>query len=241
MSPSRLVVALEPDEDSLLLVEGYARLAAELRRDLLALLVEDAELDAALALPFARIQSRRAAGDAVIGPSSARHALSVFRRRMETRMGEACRRLAVSWRLDVAGALPIPVAGDILVFGPRGPRATRRIVSPATAACPVVLLRPTGRSVVVLYEGSPESLMLGAAVARRERLPISILAWAETPEAAERLAWQARIEAGAGDVVALVDDGKALARSLAAMRPRAVVVDPCNASIRLDSIVAALG
>jgi hypothetical protein len=234
MSPARLVVALEPDEDSLLLVEGYARLAAELQRELVALVVEDAALGAAMALPFGRIQPRRATADAEFGPSTARHALRVFRARIEGRMAEACRQLGVRWSFAVAHHAP--AAGDILVYGPRGPAAG----APPAAACPVILSRATGRTVVVLYEGSAETLTLGNALARRERLPLSVLAVADDPGTASRLAVEAAALGHPAQLVTLQGGGEPLARLLAAARPRAVIVDACNSSIRLAGVVAAL-
>ncbi len=235
---SRLVVALEPDEDSLSLVEGYARLAAELRRELVALLLEDPGFGHAMALPFARLQPRMG-GEATQGPVGARHALKVLRTRIESRMADVGRRLEVRWQVGVAVSLPQPAQGDILVLGMRRPPEL------PPAACPVVLQRRTGRAVVVLYEGTPETLTLGAAVARRERLPVAVLTWAADAATAERFAMEAAALFGAERVTALVDGGSAapggpLAR-LTALRPRAVVVDACNASVRLGAVMAALG
>ena len=236
MMPARLVVALEPDEDSLSLVEGYARLAAELRRELVALLMEDTGFTQALALPFARLQPRMSAAHADIGPSTARHALRVFRGRVESRLDQACRRLEVRWQLSVAGALPEPAAGDIMVFGPRGPRPGMA----APAACPVVLLRRAGHGMVVLYEGTADTLTLAEAGGTPERLPVTVLAWAEDATKAARFAGEAAAIFGHDAVMALVDDGGSPLAILAGLRPRAVVVDACNASIRLTAILDAL-
>lgn len=240
MSPPRLVVALEPDEDSLSLVEGYARLAAELRRELVALLLDDPGFGIAMALPFARLQPRTVA-QAELGPSGARRALEVLRARIEGRLGEVGRRLEVRWQVSVAGSLPQPAQGDILVLGIRSPRQDL-----PRAACPVVLRRRTGRSVVVLYEGTPDTLTLGAAVARREGLPATVLTWAADAVMAERLAAEAAAVFGADYVasmpgVAAEDPASAPLARLAALRPRAVVVDACNASVRLGAIMAVLG
>jgi hypothetical protein len=234
---SRLLVALEPDEDSLWLIEGYARLAAELHRDLVALLLDDAGLDHAMALPFARLQPLQAVGYAEVGPSTARHALRVFRRRIEGRIGEVCQRLEVRWQLTVSAALPEPIAGDILVFGPRA----RRAVGISAQACPVVLMRRTGRALAVLYEGTPETLTLAAAVARRERLPVTVLVKGDGAASTAHFAAEAAAAFGADSVTKLAGTDADLLAKLSGLRPRAVVVDACNASIRLDVIVTALG
>lgn len=232
MIPSRLVVALEPDEDELDLLEGYARLAAELRRELVALLLDDPGFGHALSLPFVRLQPRSGGIAARIDPTAARHAFRLFRARAESRLGDVCRRLAVRWQLSVAGALPVPDAGDILVLGPRGARGGL----PERTACPVVLLRRNGRSVVVIYQGSAATLELAAAVARRERLPVAVLVPIGDASVAARLEAEAAMAFGVGSVQLA---GRSLA-ALAALRPRAVVVDACDPSLRLGDILAAL-
>ncbi|HMR30834.1 MAG TPA: hypothetical protein PKA13_14490 [Geminicoccaceae bacterium] len=229
---ARLVVALEPDEDDLALLEGYARLAAELRRELVALLVDDPGFGHALALPFVRLQPRMATAPGELGPGAARRALELFRARAERRLVEACRGLEVSWRLSVVAALPPPGVGDILVFGPRGAGAGL----PKHAACPIVLRRRTGRSIAVVYEGTAETLELAATVARRERLPVAVLVVAEDAAVAARLAAEASAAFGADS---LLPADRPLA-TLAALRPRAVVLDACNASLRLADVAAAL-
>lgn len=233
---TRLLVTIEPDEDSLSLIEGYARLAAELHRDLVTLLLDDAGLEQAMALPFSRLQPLRAAGHAEVGPSTARHALRVFRRRMESRLGEVCRRLEVRWQLVESAKPPEPAAGDIVAFGPRA----RHRAGASAPACPVVLMRRTGRVLAVIYEGTPETLTLAAAVARRERLPVAVLAKADDAASAAKFAIEAAAAFGNQSVAMPAGDAELL-RRLAELRPRAVVVDACNASVRLDAVVAALG
>ena len=234
MTAARLVVALEPDEEDLALLEGYARLAAELRRELVALLLDDPGFGHALSLPFVRLQPRTAAVAAEIGPSAARHALKLFRARAESRLGEACGRLEVRWQLSVAGSLPVPGSGDILVLGPRGGRAGL----PGGTACPVVLVRRTGRSIAVLHGGTAGTLELAAALARREHLPVAVLIPERDAAAARRLAAEAAAAFGPASLVP--GSGTDALAKLAALRPRAVVVDACDASLRLADVMAAL-
>lgn len=231
MIPSRLVVALEQDEDELDLLEGYARLAAELRRELVALLLDDPGFGHALSLPFVRLQPRSGGIAAQIAPTAARHAFRLFRARAESRLGDVCRRLEVRWQLTVAGALPVPDADDILVLGPRGARGGL----PERTACPVVLLRRSGRSIVVVYRGQASTLELAAAVARREGLPVAVLVPVDDASVAARLEAEAATAFAGGARLA----GRSLT-ALAALRPRAVVVDACDPSLRLADILAAL-
>ena len=245
MASSRLLVTLEAAEDSLALLEGYSRLAAALQRELVGVLVADPALRHAAALPFTRIQSLRSGMAAQLDPASTDRALRVFARRVEARLAETCGRLQVRWSLQLAeGTLAASALaeGDVLALGPRLPPAE---AAPA-AACPVLLMRRSGRSLVVVYEGGRATLELARAVAERERLPLSVVAVARTRPKAARLAEEARtVLAGLGspdvETQGLIDrDGGGLPALVAAREPRAVVLDACRTEARLPELVAAL-
>ena len=102
-------------------------------------------------------------------------------------------------------------------------------------------MRRTGRALAVLYEGTPETLTLAAAVARRERLPVTVLVKGDGAASTAHFAAEAAAAFGADSVTKLAGTDADLLAKLSGLRPRAVVVDACNASIRLDVIVTALG
>jgi hypothetical protein len=230
---ARLLVALDAAEDTLAMLEGFARLAAGLQRELVGLLVDDPGAAYAAALPFTRLVSRGAPTEGVFDLATTRRAMRVFARRLEERLAETCGRYQVRWsfRIMQGGLAAAGLAeGDILVFGPRGPAAGEG--APA-APCPMVLMRSRGRTVVVLYEGGGETVRLGRAIADRERLRLVVLALSgEAPRATAG-------EVAEIEILDAVDD-ETLRQRIAAARPRTVVLDACGASVRWPAAVAGL-
>lgn len=231
---ARLLVALDAAEETLAMLEGFTRLAAGLQRELVGLLLEDPALASAAALPFTRLMSQRGPGESALDPATTQRAMRVFARRVQEQLAALCGRHKVPWSFRVmrGGLAEAGLAeGDVLVLGPHG----RALGAGApAAACPMVLMRASGRAVVVLHEGSPETIRLGREIAERERLALRVLVLAGEPPGADLVGPAAMVDALAG----VADE--ALRQRIAAAVPRAVVLDACSATLRWPSAAAAL-
>jgi hypothetical protein len=188
----------------------------------------------AAALPFTRLVSRGVPAETAFDITTTRRAVRVFARRVQERLAESCGRHQVRWsfRIVEGGLAEAGLGeGDILAFGPRGPGLGE---ATPTATCPMVLMRATGRAVVVLYEGGEETIRLGRAIAECERLKLVVLVLSgEVPGAAATGPDSETVDIGE------TDDGL-LRQRIAAVRPRAVVLDACSATQRWPAVVAAL-
>ncbi len=232
----RLLVALEPAEDSLALIETATRLAAALERELVGLLVADPGLEAAAALPFTRLQPLRGLGPAPFDRPDLERALRAFLRLAERRLAAACARRSVRWSLTVAAdasAVSSLREGDLLVLGPRIPPGG--LAGPPTS--PIVVLRPGGRSVLLVLAGGDGLLEVARLTAAREGLPLVVVLWGAAashglpPELGLRSAEVVRVSAS--DTIGL----RAVLRRHA---PAILFLDACAAAPGLSSLLAAL-
>lgn len=243
---ARLLVALTAEESSLGLLDVCSGLAAALGRELVGLVVADPDLADAAALPFTRLQPLRGLGPEEFSTAATNRALRAFARHAEQRLASACARLEVRWSMSVIPAEPTQATAgetDLLVVGPRMPRT----LGAMAAACPILILRRTGRSVVAVHEWGSDVLRLGALVATRERLPLVIVATGTGPEEASRNAADAAAASDAlglpgTQIVELVAaDSSALADLVAEHAPLAVCLDPCSDPGRLIAMLRRLG
>lgn len=231
----RLLVALEAAEDSLALIETATRLAAALERELVGLLVADPGLAAAAALPFTRLQPLRGADPTQFDRPDMDRALRAFTRLAERRLAAACARRSVRWSLTVAtGRTPLPPGeGDLLVVGPRPPPG-ELVTAPA---CPIVILRPRGRSVLLVDAGDAGLLALASRTAARERLPLVIVLWG----AEARPGRTADPETARCELVHVREgDALGLATAIRHHAPAILFLDACRSGPELAVVLAAL-
>ncbi len=245
---SRLVVAIGGDEDSLRTVEAAVRLAARLRREMLALFIEDADLLAAASLPFARMVSSGAFEEAGLDVVSTRRAMRVVAERARLALARSAEAQRIHWSFEIlAGGLAEArlEASDILALGTRLRRAAAGQRPSRPPPCPVVLIGRGWGPVLVVYDGGGDALDLGAGLAIDGRLPLVVLALAAGLASAEdrmeearrrlgRVAPQVAIEALASDDPSLLEE------AIAGHAPSLVVLDTCRSQERLEAAVAAL-
>lgn len=139
--PARLLLAMEPFEVGSL---DIARaLAAELRAELNALFVEDANLLRIAALPCTREIGRFSGVVRALEPHDLERQMRTQAERVRETVSRAARELGVPWTFEVArGRLEDELArafvdADLAVFGRMPARAAARAPSPVRRAAPV--------------------------------------------------------------------------------------------------------
>jgi hypothetical protein len=202
----RVLVALDPCDVDPADFEASARLAAGLKAELVALFVEDSNLIAAAALPFARLIPAGCRELAALDAAAMRRAIRVAEGRAREQFSTVARRWRLDWSFEVtelgraAEVMARLRSEDFLTLS--GTSGRRAVVSRRTAAvraeraaCPVMLLRREGRRgqpVAVLYEGEDSTLALGRDLAQIYESPLLVLV------AGEDDARRAEREAAAG-------------------------------------------
>jgi hypothetical protein len=160
-------------------------------------------------------------------------ALRAFARLAERRLAAACARRSVRWSLTVATSrAPVPPGeGDLLVVGPRPPPG-ELVTAPR---CPIVILRPIGRSVLLVHTGDDHLLALARRAATRERLPLVIVLWrADTMPGGTAEPDTARSE------LVRVREGDALAAAIRHHAPAILFLDAFRSGPDLGVVLAAL-
>ena len=229
----RVVVALEAGETGHAALEDAARLAAQLKAELVALLVEDLEPVAAAGLPVTRIVSPGDGRDGALDAAMMRRAYRVWSRNTRQAVEATATRWKVSWSCRATeghGAEQLigeAGAEDILAL----PRSLGRVTPGGDAACSVLAVRRSGalgRPVVVFYQGRTASLAAGLALARLYGSQLVVCALGADAEEVAALGDSAAAWLGEqrvrGPVVPLVDpDGPSLEAALGATPPGLVV------------------
>ncbi len=253
--PWRILVALDASEESQKALEATARLAADLEAELVGLFVEESELIEAAALPMTRLIPRHGQGQAALDPALMRRALRTTSSRARSALAATAERWQIKWSFRVVqGALGDEMLSqahghDLLAVG--RPRRARQGARPAEdlrrvmaeAACSVLLLRrgeTRARPLVVLYEGSERSLVVGHTLAQAEARALRIMALGDreavvAERARDAAAWLERL-GRRGTVHGLIGTEPAEVRAaLRGQSPGAVVLD-CRGTVapRLD-------
>ena len=245
---SRLVVTLGGDEDSLRTLEAAVRLAARLRREMVGLFLEDADLMAAASLPFVRIVSHGAAQEAWLDPASTRRAMRVMAERARRALARSADARGVRWSFRTLsgnlGDVPLE-ASDVLTLGTRLRRAAAGGSAGRPLPCPAVLIGRGWGPVLIVYEGGAEALAIGAGLAIDGRLPLVVLCLESgLATAGDRVA-EARRRLGPDSARATIEtledeDEHRLEAAIRGHGPSLVVLDTCRSHERLDATIAAL-
>lgn len=200
-NPRRVLIALDAAERSVAGLEEVARLAAGLRAELVGLFVEDSELLEAAALPMTRIMPSHARTPGALDAALMQRAFRIWSAETRKSLEAAALRWNLRWSYRVArGPVTEQLLAQVreqdllaLVATGRQRRSRSGLIALAVAArapCSVFLLdrlRHAGLPVVVLYEGSPQALAIGRALAESCNSRLIVLALADSAEAAAAL------------------------------------------------------
>ena len=256
----RVIIALDPEAQCLSALEAAARLAAQRGAELVGLFVEDSALIDAAALPMTRNIRHSGAAVEAVDAQHMQQGLRVWAARAEAMLKTAAARWRVpsSFRVargEVAERL-LAEAGDceLLALGTVGRRSAgtrvggtaRRIAQ--GAKCSVMVMRCEGlrhRPVIVLYEGAPRALAMGAELADMHGCPLEVLAVGADTAAAAAAEATAADWLAEHDVAATVhghtsQEAQAIYAILSDRSPNAIIVDRQGALGRLIDIAEAL-
>jgi len=209
----RILVALDTDERSAASLEEAARLAAGLEAELVGLFIEDAELLQAAALPMTRMVPQQARTLADFDPASMQRAYRIWSAEAHRSLEAVAAQWRIKWSFQIARGIYAEQlmatlrAGDLLALASsKHQRRSRTGVAALTVAaqapCSLFLMYrrwETWKPVVVLYEGSEETLTMGRTLATIYNLPLVTLVLGQSEEAAQSQTTAVRHYLGSAD------------------------------------------
>ncbi len=195
----RILVALDTAEPSAAALEEAARLAAGLHAELVGLFIEDAELLQAAALPMTRMVPYQTRTLADFDPASLQRAYRIWSAEVRRSLEAVAAQWRIKWSFQIARGIYTEQlmatirAGDLLALASskhqrRSRTGLAAFTVAAQAPCSLFLMYrrwETWKPVVVVYEGSEETLAMGQTLASIYNLPLVVLVLAPSEDAAQ--------------------------------------------------------
>lgn len=229
----RLVLVISARAD-LVRVRRFLRTVAGLRRELLALYLEDRALLAVARLPFVRLVGRFGRAEPV-GPEEVRRTLRLHALRVEEEIRRVADGNGLMWRFAAVSEEAELGVGpqDVLVLTPEDAAVLVEAFGPEvlTRDGPLVLLTGEGGPVALASAGHPQAAEVAERLAAALHVPLVVLAVGEA-------VGDLRARLGAGAEIVPLSDVSALKDRLAALIQRGtscVVADPALAPLAVEA------